>query len=227
MQKLILAAFALSLAACHGGPPSWTGETGIYGTYDHFGDPPNGGPTFLCGVAYDLHYGGSEPLDRVDIAVRYPRVYADVAAALGAPDSSGWWRPIGLSVSGPGSLADAARLGHAAGSAGGICPKGATDLESLRGTVIRVHWTTRVGLHEDYLTVDDIRGDVRFSAGTLTTDGQPRDGQLRIEWRDERRLWLPFIAIGIGALTAIGAIEWLRRRAISEGSAGQGTDFDP
>jgi hypothetical protein len=220
VQRLIVIAFALTLVACHGGPPSWTGDTGIYGTYGHFGNPPNGGPTFLCGVAYDLRYGGSEPLDRVDIAVRYPRVYAEVASALGAPDASGWWHPFGVVGSGPGSLADAARLGHAAGSAGGICPNGPTDLESLRGTIIRVLWTTRVGPHDDYLTVDDVRGDVRFSAGTLTADGQPRDGQLRIEWRDQRQPWLPLIAIGVGAVATVGAIEWLRRRAATKGSAG-------
>ena len=220
MQKLIVAAFALTLVACHGGPPSWTGATGIYGTYNHFGNPPNGGPTFLCGVAYDLRYGGAEPLDRVDITVRYPRVYADVASALGAPDASGWWHPISVVVSGPGSLADAARLGHAAGSAGGICPNGPAGLESLRGTIIRVLWTTRVGLHDDYLTMDDIRGDVRFSAGTLTADGQPSDGQPRIEWQDQRQPWLPIIAIAVGALATVGAIEWLRRKPASKGSAG-------
>jgi hypothetical protein len=220
VQRLVVIAFALTLVACHGGPPSWTGDSGIYGTYGHFGNPPSGGPTFLCGVAYDLRYGGSEPLDRVDIAVRYPRVYADVASALGTPDASGWWHPFGVVVSGPGSLADAARLGHAAGSAGGICPHGAADLDSLRGTIIRVLWTTRVGSHDDYLTVDDVRGDVRFSAGTLTADGQPRDGQLRIEWRDQRQPWLPLIAIGVGAVATAGAIEWLRRRAATKGSAG-------
>lgn len=214
MRMLAAVALALTLVACHGGPPSWSGDTGIYGTYNHFGNPPNGGPTFLCGVAYDLRYAGTEPLERVEIAVRYPRVYADVAQALGTPDAAGWWRPFPLVISGPGSLADAARLGHAAGSAGAICPHGPADLESLRGTIIRVSWTTRIGLHGDYLTVDDIRGDVRFSGGTLSADGQ-----LRIEWRDQRQPWLPVIAIVAGALATIGAIEWLRRRASSGHSA--------
>ena len=216
MQKRIVAAFALALVACHGGPPSWTGDTGIYGTSDHFGNPPNSAPTFLCGVAYDLRYGGAEPLDRVDITIRYPQAYADVASALGAPDASGWWHPTSVVVSGPGSLADAARLGHAAGSAGGICPHGPADLGSLRGTIIRVLWTTHVGPHEDYITVDDIRGDVRFTVGTLTADGQLSDGQPRIEWQDQRQPWLPIIAIAVGALATIGATEWLRRKPASK-----------
>jgi hypothetical protein len=220
VRKLVVAAFALILVGCHGGPPSWTGETGIYGTANHFGNPPNGGPTFLCGVTYDLRYGGGEPLDRVEIAIRYPRAYIDVASGFGSPDAGGWWRPSALPLAGPGSLADAARLRHAAGSAGGICAHGAADLDALRGTIIRVLWTTHVGLHDDYLTVDDVRGDVRFSSGSLTADGQPRDGQLRIEWNDQRKPWLPIIAIGVGALAAIGALEWCRRASVSTGTTG-------
>jgi len=38
----------------------------------------------------------------------------------------------------------------------------------------------------------------------FTADGQPRDGQLRIEWPDQRQPWLPVIAIGVGTLATVG-----------------------
>jgi hypothetical protein len=172
-----VAALACLLAAC--GPAvvvgsSWNADTGIHGTYDHFGNPPNGPATFICGVGFDLRYRGRVPLASVDVAVRYaPRF---VALAHGQPGVTGEWieavRPRD-SVNDHLLLAEAARAGHVSGSIGGICPNGARDLETLKGTVLRIRWSDDAGEHEERVEVERIRNLSRIWGGSASSDWQP------------------------------------------------------
>ena len=92
-----LAAIALAAAAC--GPSvlvgsAWNADTGIYGTYDHFGNPPNGPASFICGVGYDLRYRGRVPLIQLVTVIvvgwesagpRHPRCRSVSGTRLPAP----------------------------------------------------------------------------------------------------------------------------------------------
>lgn len=183
--SLMRLAFLLLFAAAACAPSvvvgsSWNADTGIYGSYDHFGDPPNGRPTFLCGVGYDVRYRGTLPLEALDVAVRYP---PDFLARTGAQPlgqgTDGWVRPLmssGISTTHP-TPPDPAALGHASGTVGTICSGGASDLDSLRGTTVRVRWREHGAEHQQDFTVDRIRGNVRVFAGDLSSDGLPR-----LEW---------------------------------------------
>jgi hypothetical protein len=173
VRLLIATALLASSISCARSAPfgPWTIDAGIYGTYDHFGNPPNGPPTFICGVGYDLRYHGVDAIQDLDVAIRYPPAFASLA--VGAGDLSAWVRPI-VTVSGAGSLAEAARVGHASGAMGAICPGGVADLETLRGTALRLSWRSVSGSHEQEFTIDDIRGNMRVYGGQLSPDGQPR-----------------------------------------------------
>ncbi len=159
---------------------SWNADTGVYGTYDHFGNPPNGPATFLCGVGYDLRYRGTLPLESLDVAVRYPPAFvARVADRIHVDGTDGWVHPMlafGVSALHP-VPPDPATLGHVSGSVGTICPGGAADLDALRGATLRVRWRDHGLEHEEDLTVDRIRGKVTIFAGDLSSDGLPR-----LEW---------------------------------------------
>ena len=173
VRSLLLAVLALAASSCSlVGPTAWTADAGVYGTTRHFG--PAG---YLCGLAYDIRYHGTEIIDRVDVQVRYPDAFAPRATGLPSADHAGWRRST-LPVSGLGSLADAARLGHASGAVGAICLNGPSDLDSLRGSVVRVTWHTTSGDHAQQFTVSDVRGEMTLYAGDLSTDGQ-----VRIEWQ--------------------------------------------
>lgn len=171
MRALLLGVLAIAANACAATPGSaWSIDAGIYGTTRHFG--PVG---FLCGVGYDLRYHGADPIDHLDVTVRYPA--AARITGLGPAGPDGRRRPF-LPATGAGSLADAARLGHASGTLGAVCPNGPADLDSLRGTVVRVDWHTVAGDREQEFRIDAVRGDLTVYAGESSTDGQ-----VRIEWQ--------------------------------------------
>lgn len=177
MKIVLVALLALAPSCAPPAASSWTADVGIYGTYNHFGNPPSGPPTYLCGVAYDLRFRGSEVLQSVDVAVRYPDAFiAHLTAPAGL--TAGQWQRRTLPVEGSGSLTDAARLGHASGAVGGVCRNGPANLEALRGAIVRVIWRSASGEHEQRFAVDDVRGEVAFYAGQLSPDGQ-----VRIEWK--------------------------------------------
>lgn len=158
---------------------SWSADTGIYGTYDHFGNPPNGAATFLCGIGYDLRYRGRLPLDEIDVALRYPPVFlARVGDVVNTSGTDGWVRDPSMSAVVGGNLApNPAQLGHASGTIGMICPGGASDLDSMRGAIVRIHWRDSGSDHEEQFAVDRVRGNVKVSVGGLSTDGLPK-----LEW---------------------------------------------
>jgi hypothetical protein len=168
----IVAASVACVPSDTSGP--WSADSGIYGTYEHFGNPPSGPPSFICGIGYDVRYHGIEAIADLDVVVRFPSAF--LARAIGSRDLSGWQHAT-VPSAGPGSLAEAARLGHASGTAGAVCPSGAVDLETLRGTVLRLEWRSSSGAHEQMFTITDVRGNMRVFAGELSPDGQ-----LRIEW---------------------------------------------
>jgi len=178
--------FAMTLAGCApagpvierpagplGVPADWTADAGIYGTYNHFGNPPSGPPTYLCGVAYDLRYHGTERLDTLEVAIRYPDGFLAHVSPNFQGIATGWQR-ASVAATGPGSLSDAARLGHASGSAGTVCQSGPSDLDALRGTIVKVGWHTASGDHEHEFQVDDVRGEMTLCAGYFSSDGQVR-----------------------------------------------------
>jgi len=151
----------------------WPADTGVYGTYNHFGNPPSGPPAYLCGVAYDLRYHGAERLDTLEVAIRYP----DGFLAHVSPNLRGLatgWQHAAVPAAGPGSLFDAARIGHASGSAGSVCASGPPDLDALRGTIVKVGWHTASGDHEHEFHADDVRGEMTLCAGYFSSDGQVR-----------------------------------------------------
>ena len=176
MRVLCAIAIVAASVACVPSDTSgpWSADTGIYGTYEHFGNPPNGPPSFICGIGYDIRYHGVEAIADLDVVVRYPSAF--LGRAISSSDLSGWQRAT-TPAAGPGSLDEAARLGHASGTAGAVCPSGAVDLETLRGAVLRLSWRSPSGPHEQMFTITDVRGNMRVFGGELSSDGQ-----LRIEW---------------------------------------------
>ncbi len=158
----------------------WILDAGIYGTYDHFGNPINvpGLPTrtYLCGVAYDLSYVGVESIEGLDIAAHFPDEFQSHAPAVTQKYAIGWHRPT-VPASGSGSLADAALLKHAGGAVGAICNR-PSDLWALRGTRLRADWRSSSGDHEQTFSIDLVRGEVKLCGGYFT-----RDGQIRPVWR--------------------------------------------
>lgn len=150
----------------------WVLESGITGTYDHFGNPPFGPPTFLCGIAFDLRYRGGEPIETLDVAALLPEGFSGHVAPGGEQFAAGWRRPS-VVIRGRGSLADSMRLGHIGGGVGTICRSGPSDLDAVRGTILKVAWRSRSGEHEQTFTIDLVRGDqVTMCGGQLSADGQ-------------------------------------------------------
>jgi hypothetical protein len=163
-------------------PPSasWAADTGIYGTYDHFGNPPNGPAAFICGIGYDLRYRGSLPLESLDVAVRFPAAFR---TRVGDPPETngpdGWVTapPVTFTSSAHPTPPRPAALGHASGTIGTICPGAASDLDAMKGTMIRLRWTDRSVDHEEQFTVGRVRGNVTVFGDQLSDDGLPR-----LEW---------------------------------------------
>ena len=176
-KRLLASVFALAIA-CRPGetlPSSWNVDAAIYGTYDHYGNPPNGPATFICGVANDLHFRGTAPLDSVDISVTFPPAFAALPGS-GVPSEP--MRANVVSIDGHDVRAAAASSGHAAGAVGGICPNGPSDLPSLKGTVLHLRWREHGLDHGQDAAVDTIRELMREMGGDASTDWQPR-----FEWR--------------------------------------------
>jgi hypothetical protein len=155
---------------------SWTADTGIYGTTEHFGPA-----SYICGVGWDLRYRGALPLDSIDVAVRFPPAFV---ARVGDPPEvhgpDGWVtaQPVNFTSNEHPTPPRPAVLGHASGTLGTICPGAAADLDAMKGTVIRLRWIDHGVDHEEQFTVDRVRGNVRVSIGDLSGDGLPR-----LEWQ--------------------------------------------
>jgi hypothetical protein len=152
------------------GQGTWMAETGIYGTSFHYG--PTG---YICGIAYNLSYGGGAPLVSVDVGVLFPDAFARHVTPPTV--ASGWQHPT-MRISSPTDVHDAAWLSRLGGGVGGVCNNGPTDLNSLRGSIIKVSWTTVEGSYEQEFRVDDIRGE-------MTACGTP-DGRIHILWGEPR-----------------------------------------
>ena len=172
-KRLVATVFALAIACgpTEHLPSSWNVDAAIYGTYDHFGNPPNDPATFICGVAYDLHFRGTAPLDSVDVSVTFPPAFAALAGSQPV-------RASVVSIDGHDVRAAAASSGHAAGAVGGICPNGPSDLPSLKGTVLQIRWREHGVDHGQDATVNAIRELMREMGGDASTDWQPT-----FEWR--------------------------------------------
>ena len=149
----------------------WTADTGIYGTYDHWGPQ-----SFICGVGYDLHFRGALPLESVGVALRYAPAFI-ARAGPAANVSADWVEPVELGSSGSFPVANPATVGHVSGAIGTVCPNGESDLDALRGSVLRVVWRENGVDHAEDLTVERLRGGLRIFSGELSTDGLPR-----LEW---------------------------------------------
>ena len=149
----------------------WTAETGIYGTNFHYG--PLG---YICGVGFDLSYVGGAPLVSVDVGVLFP----DAFATHVTPSSlaNGWQRPT-AQIASPTAVRDSAWLSQQGGAVGGICNNGPADLDSLRGSIVKVSWATVEGSYEQVFQVDKLRGEMMACVG--------QDGRIRIVWTDARR----------------------------------------
>lgn len=154
---------------------SWTADTGIYGTTEHFGPA-----SYICGIGWDLRYRGALPLDSIDIAVRFPQAFRTRVGdppEVNGPD--GWVTapPVTFTSNAHPTPPRPEMLGHASGTLGTICPGAASDLDTMKGTVIRLRWTDHGVGHEAQFTVDRVRGNVTVFADQLSTDGLPR-----LEW---------------------------------------------
>lgn len=167
---IVVALVMLSCGPSFNARSSWTADTGIYGTYEHFGPP-----SFICGVGYDLRYRGSPPLEALSVTVRHPA--GSVLAGQGT-STDGWVTPANpISINDHDVAKMAALSGHVGGSAGGVCPNGPADLASLRGTIVRVSWREHGAAQREDIVVDRVRTLVRMWGGTYETDWQTR-----IEW---------------------------------------------
>ena len=140
----------------------WSGETGIYGTDQHFGNPPTG-VTFICGVAFDLRYSGAEPIQTLNMSVRYPDAFLGRLDATVRQSLAGW-HPIPASPSGAGSWQEAASNRHAVATTGTVCPGGASDVESIKGTQIKLEWTSPAGPETQTIAISEFRGGVIIDA---------------------------------------------------------------
>ena len=172
---LATAAIAACATPAPSGRGSWIADTGIYGTYNHFGNPPNGA-SYLCGVGYNLSYGGSAPLIAVDVGVLFPDAFA--IHATPSSIATGWQHPT-MQITSPTDVHDAAWLSRVGGAVGGVCNIGPADLDSLRGTTVKVSWTTVEGSYGQEFRVDTIRGE-------MTLLGMP-DGRTRVCWAEPSR----------------------------------------
>ena len=154
------------------GKGTWTADTGIYGTNFHFGPPG-----YICGVGYNLSYAGGAPLVSVDVGVLFPDTFAAHVTPLTVDHAIGWQHPI-VQITSPSAIHDAAWLSQLGDAVGAECQNGPDDLDSLRGTILRVSWATVEGSYEQEFRVDEIRGE-------MTVFGMP-DGRTRVCWADPR-----------------------------------------
>jgi hypothetical protein len=154
------------------GRGGWTADTGIYGTNFHYGPPG-----YICGVGYNLSYSGGAPLTAVDVAVLFPDAFAAHVAPSSVDRAIGWQRPAAVLVS--PAIHDAEWLSRVGDAVGGLCQSGPNDLDSLRGTLLRVTWETAEGSYEQLFKIEDIRGE-------MTACGAP-DGRVHISWTDPSR----------------------------------------
>jgi hypothetical protein len=155
----------------------WTAETGIHGTYFHYGNPPFGPPEFICGVGYNLSYAGGAPLVSADVTALFPDAFAAHVTPSMVDRAIGWQHPASMQINSPG-IHDAAWLSRFGGAIGATCQNGPSDLDSLRGTILKVSWETIEGSYEQEFRVGEIRDE-------MSVCGTP-DGRTRIVWTDPR-----------------------------------------
>jgi hypothetical protein len=158
------------------GRGTWIAETGIYGTYNHFGNPPNGA-SFICGVGYNLSYDGGAPLITVDVSVLFPDVFAAHVTPATVYLATGWQHPT-TEINSP-QVRDAAWLSRIGGAMGAVCQNGPGDMDSIPGSILKVSWTTAEGSYDQEFSVDTIRGE-------MTELGMP-DGRIRVCWAEPSR----------------------------------------
>ena len=194
--RVLLAVAVIALAACTAppiavpsvspaasAPPSvvatpaasgkglWTAETGIYGTSFHFGPS-----SYICGVGYNLSYSGGAPLVSVDVSALFPDAFAAHVTPSTVDRAIGWQHPT-MQINSPG-IHDAAWLSRRGDAVGAVCQDGPSDLDSIRGTILRVNWETIEGSYEQEFVIDEIRGEMT-ACGT-------QDGRIRIVWANPR-----------------------------------------
>jgi hypothetical protein len=149
----------------------WIAETGIYGTNYHFGPPG-----YLCGVGYNLSYAGGALLTSVDVAALFPHAFAAHVTPSVVDRAIGWQHPT-MQINSP-EIHDGAWLARLGGAMGAVCQNGPSDLDSLRGTILKVSWETIEGSYEQEFRIADIRGE-------MTACGTP-DGRIHIVWAEPR-----------------------------------------
>ena len=149
----------------------WTAETGIYGTSFHWGPL-----SYICGVGYNLSYSGGAGLVTVDVSALFPHVFAAHVTPSTVDRAIGWQHPT-MQINSPG-IHDAAWLSRRGDAVGAVCQDGPSDLESIRGTILKVNWETIEGSYEQEFVIDEIRGEMT-ACGT-------QDGRIRIVWANPR-----------------------------------------
>jgi len=137
----------------------WTAETGIYGTSFHYGPS-----SYICGVGYNLSYS-------------FPDAFAAHVTPSTVDRAIGWQHPASVQINSP-EIHDAAWLSRLGAAMGAVCQNGPSDLDSLRGTILKVNWETMEGTYEQEFVIDKIRGEMT-ACGT-------QDGRIRIVWADPR-----------------------------------------
>ena len=155
------------------GKGTWSADAGIYGTNFHYGPPG-----YICGVGYNLSYSGGAPLTAVDVAVLFPDAFAAHVASSSVDRAIGWRHPAAVIVS-PSAIHDAEWLSRVGDAVGALCQSGPNDLDSFRGTLLKVTWETAEGSYEQQFTIDEIRGQ-------MTACATP-DGRVHISWTDPGR----------------------------------------
>src|SRR2546430_15351524 len=85
----------------------WKVDAGIYGTYNHFGNPLNFPRYYACGIAYELWYSGTDPIADLDVAVLFPGRLQGVVVA-GAEEFATGGRKPALEIGPRGPVADPA-----------------------------------------------------------------------------------------------------------------------
>ena len=166
----------LSVIVATPAPPgkgTWSADTGIYGTYFHYG--PAG---YICGVGYNLSYGGGAPLVSVDVGVLFPDAFAKHVTSSSVGIATGWQHST-VQITSPSAIHDAAWLSRLGDAVGAECQNGPDDLDSLRGTILKVSWATVEGSYEQEFRIDNVRGE-------MTEFGMP-DGRTRVCWAEPSR----------------------------------------
>ena len=161
-------AIAAAPAPAPSGKGAWIADAGIYGTNFHYGPPG-----YICGVGYNLSYGGGAPLVSVDVGVLFPDGFAGHVTPSSVGRAVGWQHPI-MQIASPSAIHDAAWLSRLGDAVGAECQNGPADLDSLRGTTLKVSWETVEGSYEQEFRIGDIRPE-------MTLLGMP-DGRTRVCW---------------------------------------------